>query len=136
MSSFHYRERTRLPHSLRDINPFSPRYRENVWHIRDTLAVPAASSLEYHQLKLSISDKGSWHCLINLSFMRTISRYNNNEIPLTSSSSSLTNHASAMRGQRFAKVLTSSSTAVLMPRRRGQTTTDELVTALATIHRA
>jgi hypothetical protein len=37
-------------------------------------------------LKLSISDKGSWHCLINLSFMRTISRYNNNEIPLTSSS--------------------------------------------------
>jgi hypothetical protein len=38
------------------------------------------------QLKLSISDKGSWHCLINLSFMRTISRYNNNEIPLTSSS--------------------------------------------------
>jgi hypothetical protein len=39
-----------------------------------------------YKLKLSISDKGSWHCLINLSFMRTISRYNNNEIPLTSSS--------------------------------------------------
>jgi hypothetical protein len=38
------------------------------------------------ELKLSISDKGSWHCLVNLSFMRTISRYNNNEIPLTSSS--------------------------------------------------
>jgi hypothetical protein len=32
--------------------------------------------------------KGSWHCLINLSFMRIISRYNNNEIPLTSSTSS------------------------------------------------
>jgi hypothetical protein len=37
------------------------------------------------ELKLSINDKGSWHCTINLSFMRTISRYNNNEIPLTSS---------------------------------------------------
>jgi hypothetical protein len=38
------------------------------------------------QLKLSISDKGSWRCSVNLSSMRTISRYNNNGIPLTSSS--------------------------------------------------
>jgi hypothetical protein len=49
---------------------------------------PRQLRCEMNELKLSISDKGSWHCLINLSFMRTISRYNNNEIPLTSSSES------------------------------------------------
>jgi hypothetical protein len=36
--------------------------------------------------KLVGSLEDSWRCSINLSFMRTISRYNNNEIHLTSSS--------------------------------------------------
>jgi hypothetical protein len=49
---------------------------------------------------VTISDKGSWRCSVNLSFMRTISRYNNNEIPLTSSSQGEVANTNAHSGGR------------------------------------